>query len=421
MILLKQIKLSINQNRYYTIWTLVLLILCMTLLIVSISEYSKLQNQYELIKDLSDKNYYNLYDNYIGQEESIFMNEKDNLSRLKKFYLDLKESKSFTYFSMMKQPIYIQNIDVGDQFLYGYENNAQQKGISICEGEDNYSAFKSIQIEKDAIEYFGLEIIDFDREKLPDWDTADFHNVPIILGWEYYGTVSLGEKFRINYLGTFTNVEVIGFLKPNSNLVNMGEMENIDRYIIFPSLILDDPTTEEEKAFQIRLYFQKLSGTIVTKLSPNTVQTEINDICLKNNLNTFFVEGSTNAMQIFKLEANKFVSLFLGLSVVLMLLSCIVFAFTITLKVKKQIEVYSIHLICGAKLNDIYKYVFVEIYLLSFIAFVLALFLAYVLSSQNIVQLPISLSCCLLTGLIVSIYPIYIIRKNLNKNMRRNY
>lgn len=71
-----QVKKNIKENKKTTTLIFLLFIISITLIITSIDYYSSFLHKKIEFSELYNRNYYQLHDNYFGEEEAIFLEKK---------------------------------------------------------------------------------------------------------------------------------------------------------------------------------------------------------------------------------------------------------------------------------------------------------------------------------------------------------
>lgn len=421
---LEQLKYSLTKNKTSTIFLLLLFILSISFMIYAISFYYSVSIKKETVEQAYNKNYYQLYDNFVGEAEEDFSNEKDNLLRLKNFYNEMNECNDFSFFTIINQPVYIKDVNVKEQFYYGYENTGKKQIIDVNEEENNYHCLKCVQINKNVIDEFNLKT-ETEKEYIDNWDNISIEDscIPIILGNNYKSEFKLNQEFRILYLSKFINAKVIGFFDNGANIYSNGDMLYLDSYIVMPSFNFKQlPKTEEEKSLQLSMYLQKSAGVISSTLSANDVQGIINQMAEKYDLTLYTVkEADISNIKIFRMEANTFSLLLLSISIIIVILSSIGLSLTLSSKIEENISTYAIHLLTGASLSDIKKYILLEVITIIVLSIIFAIILAGLLCNFKLYHLEISIIICIIVSVIACIYPLGIINKmSLNEILKRN-
>lgn len=421
----EQIKRSLEKDTTSTIFLFSLFILSITLMIFSISFCYETNNKQNKVEKIYQKNYYKMYDNYVGQEEEIFMNEPDNVVRLKKFYNELCNSTEFSYFTIINQSVYIQNVNLPEQFYYNYEYSQQKQIVDINDENKNYHCLKALQINKSVINEFKLNVNSIDKEAIDDWDTINIseNTIPVMLGANYKGHFDINKTYKMFYLSKFFNIKIIGFLEKNDNIYYNGDMLYLDDYIVFPSLNIEElPLDENEKKLQLAMYLQKCSGVISSELNAQDIQIKVNEIASKYDLKAYSIkEAQMSNIQIFNLEAKEFSILLLVISSIIVCFSAIGLSLTLSSKIEDELSTYAVHLLVGASLNDIKKYILGEISFIICISIIIAIILAELLNNFRIYCLPISIIVSVIVGVFSYIYPSKVIKKiNLNEILKRN-
>lgn len=376
--ILEELRDSIKKNMWLSVIIILLFSVGLSLLNIGLVGIETMYFQKDAFTTIyEDQNLYKLIDNYYGDDEFRFSKENDNLQRLKFFYDELVISKYWEYLEMSFQSIRIKNFKGSDKFFYGYESGRPSETVTLY-GHD-YDNAKAMQLSESTILAFDLELEEGEIFKERDYIYDSTNSIPAILGYEYTETYSIGDQLEIDYLGMQETIRICGFWKKDSRIIEQGNLTYLDRYIVIPSLIFENvPKDSVEKLFQYRIYLFKTNGTIMTQdLSANETQSIINNLCKRSNLLNYTVIGANNVnLDILNLQANWFIMLTIIISIIIFIFSIISLVLSISTKIKNNLKAYSIHLISGASIKDIKKYIIYEIILYMISANLLAIFIS---------------------------------------------
>lgn len=331
------------------------------------SNYSQFQNQTAEIKR------YKIVDNYFGNDEKVFFNAKDNIARLKLMYNSLMNESRFKYIVSTLQPVEIKAFAGSDKFKNLYEQGIKVEDIDI-DGE-RFSSIKSLQYNNNFIKSFGIKLSSGRKPNYNEYLYKDSVPIPILLGSEYEEIYNLGDTLDINYVGLQVKGVVIGFLERKQYILEQDRIIHLDRYLLIPSLDFDMlPQNQFEKDYQLRIYLQKVNGTIeANSIEANKVQKIINQITTQSNLIHFSVIGANNVnLSILNMQANELfvISTLLGTLIVVYIMSLV--SSLVLQEVKKNSRDYSIELFCGMSLMRLKRKIVTEIVSLVCMSLVLA-------------------------------------------------
>lgn len=246
----------------------------------------------DMKKIYSGKAIYQIIDNYVnGDDYDKFINENDSLAKLKEFYNGLEKAQSFEYVTVADQHILLDNLNIEDRFVYGYENG---KEIPIITMDDKYyKPVKSIQMNLKCAQYFNLKISDGSM-----WNENDFYCkeiMPILMGSSYKKIYKVGDIIHINYLNKNIKCIISGFLEESSKIYYMEQPEfYLDDYIIMPMINYDEPLSSTEENYQIMNYFNMVNGYLVIdnkKDSVYNMMKEVENIALTTGFDGYSFIG----------------------------------------------------------------------------------------------------------------------------------
>lgn len=426
IMILEQIKKNIKENKKTMLLIFLLFIASITLMITTVSFYSSFSQRKNTFTTLYDKNYYQLHDNYFGDDEKIFLEEKDNLARLKLFYNDMHQQNDFTYYDLANQPIYMKDIDVSNNFYYAYEESGQKQIVDINSENTNYHYLKSVQISDNVIKDFNLKInsnipVSKILESWKNCKTED-ETIPVILGYNYLNYFDFNDECKIYTMLGYFNIKVIGFLEKDSNIYCNSNILYLDNYILIPSFEINTiPENEEDKQEQLRYYLQKVNGVISSTNSANDIQSKINEISNKYQLKDFRIqEADSSNIKIFNIQAEELSVMLLIMSIIIVVLSAIGLSLTLAIRIKKDLKTYAIHLLVGADINIIKKYIIYEILFIVVTSIIISIIISEIINKFVIYNLGLSIALSIIIGLCSSIYPLTLINKiSLNSILKR--
>jgi hypothetical protein len=168
------------------------------------------------------------------------------------------------FVSAFDQPITIEGFRGDERFDVGYGTEYTVRG----EYEDGLGRtvrdVKSIQMNREAFEFAGLDAVDGARV---DWGAVDYDTgaLPVLLGADLADSYVPGDRISGSFLFRDVVLEVVGFLEPASTMYFRGELNrNLDDTILVPyppSLANADLESE----FLGMLGFQMLNGDVVVE------------------------------------------------------------------------------------------------------------------------------------------------------------
>lgn len=367
-------------------------------------ESSSLQKIYE------GKAIYQLLDGfYDGNKYTDFVSQPDYLSRIKNYYNQLNNTSDFKYLAMFNHHILLKDKGIPEEFIEGYEQG-NKKNQTIID-EEAYTPVKSFQMNKQALDYFGLVV-----EKGDTWDDDDFKDttiIPVLLGSSYKNVYSVGDETTINfYRKTFT-IQIIGFLKENSKLFFNNNTEfYLDKYIVLPYRDYGDPISKTDELFQQISYFAMVNGYIVTDNSPSQnkiMMQRIEAISKNTSFEGYSFIGMNPHFQKYRglmivLQENKI--LIQSIFVSTFILNLIVIITILLLQQKRRLSSFAIHYINGATKLKLINMLWLEISTILFTAYLTNfIILNEILKIGEIKTQFVLLILCMVMSLIICIIP----------------
>ncbi|MFD3260266.1 hypothetical protein ACE3MQ_16890 [Paenibacillus lentus] len=368
-------------------------------------ESNSLQKIYE------GKAIYQLLDGfYDGNKYADFVSQPDHLSRIKNFYNQLNNTNDFRYLAMFNHHILLKDKGIPEEFIEGYEQGSKKNQAII--GEEAYAAVKSFQMNKQALDYFGLVI-----SKGSIWNDDDFKDtntiMPVLLGSSYQNVYSVGDETTINFYSKTFTIKVIGFLKENSKLFFNNNTEfYLDKYIILPYRDYGDPISKTDELFQRISYFAMVNGYIVTDNSPSQNQImmqRIEAISKNTSFEGYSFIGMNPHFQKYRglmtvLQENKI--LIQSIFVSTFILNLIVIITILLLQQKRRLSAFAIHYINGATKLKLINMLWLEISTILFTSYLTNfIILNEILKIGEIKTQFVLLILCIIMSLIICIMP----------------
>ena len=324
-----------------------------------------------------------LYDKENQKRLSEFFEESDSLIRMKNFSKIINEE-----FNLLE--LDTQSLLLEDEFYYKDEFR-EDYGTNFLEEED-FVTLKSIQIGRNAYNFFSLENYIDDGKGFENRDFMFDNNViPAILGHGYISKVDKGDIIKFNYLTKNVSIKIIGFFKKNTFVGINNEIHFLDNQILIPSLeIYSDPKNKEDEKFQKILYSLKNWGYIKINNGEDyydykdKVDRISNDLNLKYVLNEGFVAPYINNISN---TMNSSKGIFLIVSIFLFVLLAAIFTYIYIWSFNKNKRKYAIHLICGCSTLRLKLKIYLEIFIQFMLSFSLSFLINKLLLRQDGVYL----------------------------------
>lgn len=322
---------------------------------------------------------FQISNDYYNEKYEKFLKNNDPLIIKKDFYNKLNSNNDFKYLSLKEHYISINNNSIPDKLrIINSDDQYQFENID----EKKYSMIKSYQMNKETVDFFGLEVSEGNI-----WTAEDFkYNgcIPVLLGESYSDTFKIGEKIEIGYLGKKFDGKVIGFLKKNSTVLGNGNIETtLDPYIVLPHMDFEAPLDNNERAFQDIAYFMMLEGYVVTENNQEEIQKmkdKVELIAQESGFTEYFFMGSnphlksyTNTISLLKENKELTVTILIFIVILNILILCILF----WIKNKKRISYYSVHYMHGAKSRDLLLQQWLEVEIIFLTSFITYFIISY--------------------------------------------
>lgn len=312
---------------------------------------------------------------------SDFFAEKDSLARMKEFSNRLHEE--FRYFEFEMQPLLVKEnfafknqcrIDYGTD-IYGENDNI---GISLKSAQIDQNGYNHFSLQSQIEEGRGFKSEDYKLEN---------QAVPAILGYEYKGSVKIGDTLVFEYLTKRINVKVIGFFKKNTSTTISNQITFLDDYITIPSLTVPAQLVDSaDKNFQKILYSVKNWGFIQVNSGEdyysykNQIDRISHQLNLKYVVNEVYVSSYIHNVSN-TLQSSK--GIFFITSIFLFVILSAVFIYIYLWHFERNKKAYAIRLICGCSFPQLRLRIFSEVLVLFASAFGLSVLINYQILGGN--------------------------------------
>ena len=242
--------------------------------------YQYLQKGRESTQDLQgnvlEKTYYRMHETLDDMMFSVYMGEEPSM--YENFYEILKQIRqleNMEYMFLFSQPVSIYDMDLDEKMLDGYEDGMGQDAVYESDGRQELLV-KSLQVSENVFQEFGMQL---EQGEIWDENAVSYAKgkIPVVLGNEYKGKLTVGEEFSGVYLFEELRFQVVGILSEDATVSDGEELINCGRYLLMPSVLEtggENSPTEEDKA---RL-LQQLTGVVVTELPFDLLEGEIRKI-----------------------------------------------------------------------------------------------------------------------------------------------
>lgn len=319
---------------------------------------------------------YPIYDPYTTSGTvAAFHNESDSLERLMRFYDRLENNPYFQYLDLNYQSINIQDYSGPDKFVTGYDNGRADFYKPVKLDGSLYRSLKGLQFSELVFTTFKPPLQSGRLFQPFEYKYHEGQPIPLILGSEYEEYYALGEQMNIDFLGLRSRAQVVGFFKEDSYIFLHGDICYLDRYMVMPSLEFDHPPLGAPiPDYLHRFYDIKTLGCVMSKdLNADELQVLINQFCRECRLEKWQVEGAhVTRLDILNATGHKFFIWSLSISAVVFMFTLTSIILSLSLKIKKNLHSYAVHLISGATVGNIKRMIASEIAFYLIIANILA-------------------------------------------------
>lgn len=351
---------------------------------------------------------YPIYDPYTTTGTlGAFHDESDCLERLMRFHERLENNPDFQYLDFHYQSILVQDYSGPEKFVSGYEDGRAKFYKPVEIDGSLYRSVKGMQFSELVFTTFKPQL-QSGRVFLPsEYKYREGQPIPLILGSEYQELHTLGEQMNIDFLGLQSRAKVVGFFKKDSYVFLKGDICYLNRRMVIPSLEFDHPLLGAPiPDYLYRFYDIKTLGCVMSQnLNADELQVLINQFCSECRLEKWQVEGAhITRLDILNAEGHKFFILFLAISAIVFLFTLISIILSLSLKIKKNLHIYAVHLISGASTGNIKRMIAAEVAFYMIIANILAFGFCFCQFAYIGIN-PLPLLVSLIIGAAALIYP----------------
>lgn len=301
----------------------------------------------------------NSYENAYGDKIYYFTNEAlddldyhsylqnsnvDDYKRLLELKRLLDREDTFTFITIVNQPISVDGNCISEEYLYGYESGQVS------------SMVKSIQVSSSFFKEFNINISEGELFTEDDYIFESDKNIPVLLGSAYKEFYKIGDVFSGKYLVADVNWEVIGFLDNRAffNDGNSDEFISCERYVVMPAM---EVITESPVYFDKIMLLQQMGGVIVSDKEYVQLDNQYQELVKKAGLQKWdlYIRNPEAA----EVDINDVVKAYSAMTkevskqfetILIILAVFVVISITITLCgfVREQHYTYGVCLLCGA-------------------------------------------------------------------------
>lgn len=246
-----------------------------------------------------------------------YSSEREGVERVGKFYNALSEDLTGgTFLSVFNQRVAVGSDSSLRAFAAGPDGEAGS-------ADDYFDPFmntdvydiRSIQLNKNAWEFYGLELGDNASEI--DWDSVDYMGAgphPLVLGSNYRSIYDIGDSVRVGFYNIVIDFKVQGFLNERSMLFFKGDFNySLDEIMVIPypvSVETKEITEDGRLDFYRILVFAMISGDIALREDQvfDTIANEVALLGQQSGFNEYAFLGASEYLTQFRLVRNLVVS-----------------------------------------------------------------------------------------------------------------
>lgn len=357
---------SIRKNKLASFLIMFEILFLFFLAMVIFLSLNNLEKKSDQISQIGNMKSYKLSDTLLdGDELSTLMKQVNFLESLKKFYSYLENNINEKYIYIFTQPLELLDFAHSDKvkFTNNYEMGFVDEPFDI-DGKGPYHAIKAIQLNKQAVDLLSIRVNDGEDFADDDYVGELENRIPVLLGHEYKNFYHLGDTIKGQYLFKEFNLDVKGFLSPNSLIFDSNGAEiYLDRYIVMPAQhFVSPPQSDEDFSFQQKHYLQLINGLVYSTAGDFIVNKKLDEAKEETGFgDTRFLGASAMpfGFVLSALKENQILLSIVGSSILLIVVLTMSLFFKN--KFEDNLKMWSIHLISGAVPTQIFLYYVVEI------------------------------------------------------------
>lgn len=391
---------NIKNTKVVSAIIIILFSICTAIGTYSINSYIQTNEQNKIFTEkYTEKNYYKLSDNFVGEEGEKFERSVNKYTKLLAFNHILANNEDFEYLEVYSNPIDVSDFKGSEVFKYLYETGGTPEGDANL--PKKITTVKGIYLSENVFDEFGIEIEQGSMFSSSDYllndDKYNSDIIPIIVGNEYKDYYNVGDYIKMQYNILNPNqggasLKIIGILKEGSVIKRENDrLESLDRYIIQPSYDIKDVTLSENSTslFEIMLYM-KTNGVIITGSSANEVQDRIAEICTSVDIFPIHnIMGATNQRtRFFNIDLQKITTFFYIISITVLSLTAFLMILFSIMAVKRNLKYYAILLTCGYSFGDIMLMFILQPLILCSVAYFIGSIISIIIIRINYYLMP---------------------------------
>lgn len=280
----------------------------------------------------------------LKQDEDIFNKEVTNTDNAKQLYDFLKNNKNFYSYFSDNPEILIKDFVNDDKFY----TNPKWK-IKDVNGV-SYNSVRGVSVDENYVKKFPLRISKGRSFAKEDFDSSGY--IPIILGSDFKQYYDVGHEFEFYdfFDKKSAKLKVIGILDENSTIIeDYGSVEKMNKLVIQPLQNLNVKTSTE---------FDFSNMLSICHVVTNNRESSLSSIRKKSKELNLYNYKLISSKEIIREEVDRLsdsLKSSLTISIILLLFVCIGIITVQINTIRDRISEYGVHLLSGARKQDISK------------------------------------------------------------------
>lgn len=400
--LLQQLAATLRQGWILTLMIIIVFSGGLFLVIGTTSYYEKSNAKLTGFVQAYDASLHRYAVQISGYQTHQMIEDKDAASKLQKFYQNIEDAKEFDSAAIAKYQFHCSDFAGPDKFLYGYEDGRAMRDIEY--GDLLYTTVKAYEIAPQFFKQFALTVCEGkDFSDLQDRSYSANRVYPIVLGWDYHEYYSIGDRIEDVELqgGSAATAktmkiqfEVCGFLEPGAAIVsginlnpsaNNDQIIYLDTFMIMPMIDYSSYVPQDfSESFWLKFteYNRSHSHVVITDKPPEDIYAIAQGYAKDAGFGGVNIIETMVLTNLFRSEANSYFNLLRISSIFIIVASVVCLSINLINKLSSQFKTYAIHLISGATMRIIRRYVAGEVLFVVLCSNLIAYFAALTFGGQ---------------------------------------
>lgn len=391
---MKLLKIMFKRNVYLNLLTITIACMFFLVLGVLLVNLNAAEIEGDTVRSFAGQNMYQISDSLLGQDkEANFFRDERGYKTINRFNKQLAQSNEFTYYATKWQPIGIADFEGGPSF-----DPRSNEGSVTPPNEVNGTTFNrvlSYQLNQTVFDINQIKFVKGEGFTKEDYEYKDTQAIKVILGNHYNALYEVGDTLKIFIYNKVLKAEVIGIMASSQTFTSFSNpTSTLDNYIVLPAFTFSSiPSkakmiSDGDEIFYRASLLSRLNSSLFTELSPLEVRDEVSRIGADGGFEEYNIIGADGVVvdTLVNLTNTNLVLIYTALAVTF-LLSVLAFLYTFSLKIRRNVDVYSVFLISGATHSEIKKEMVKELFLFNILAVVIAALPFMVLTGGTLVLL----------------------------------